>query len=738
MNRQNISPSPLQQTTLVLASTVVILLINACRPKSETNSQDAPEAIYVAQLHENSLASEDSSFLTSQTTSAIHWQPWDKNIFTHASSERKTILAFIGSGTDANSIEILKILNRSAASCNLLNEHHVNVLIDSNRHPDLEFFAASLCIKSGSPVSTPLLIWFSYEGHPISWVAVDPHSSHDIHELISRMSNTVYRLWQDDPEYVLQNSRDDFKRRKASLPTPPEQNDPLIPIRALRQTASLFDPTSNTIDGMGSMSSARYIELLIAGSHHPDISDTQRASYAKVATIVANKNLLQGIIDPLDGGTFSGIQQTTSALPSFTKTLKAQAHTMSALYSLYQVSGDQKHLQAANAILAYTEKHLALPDGGYSLGIVYAENNAQDNPCIWTLEEIEAALTEEEARICTIAFGLRGLGNIPLLDDRDRSYFRKNTLTWKLTLAELATQTSIDMETLKQGLESITKKLAKLRTEKPPKATKENLSTAESIALFTSSCISAYRVTGNTDHLNRATKALTFIRKNFLDDSSNLHRARYNGELQSHPGTGTDHALVCQAALDLHEVTFDATWLKFASNVHQRMHLMLGDPANHSIKEYDGTGYPQSYDVYQFYTLRVFDNIATWSIAYSNAKRLARQEASDTLKAQYEALTGILLQGASASAAPISSIDFLTAEAQLLQKTVYLNTPATSDLSQVAQRSTCQIIPIVDGGNYPELNDADAKIPTGSATVILRGKVIGTTSNPDELTQLLK
>jgi len=737
MNRQKLFQNPLQQIALVLASAFILLAINACRPKAKTSSEDTPKATYEAQLYKNSLASEDSSFIASQTTSAIHWQPWDKSILTHANSEGKTIFAFIGSGTDANAIEILKLLNQSAASSNLLNDHHVNVLIDSNRHPDLEFFAASLCIKSRSPVSTPLLIWFSYEGNPISWVAVGPNSSHDINELISRMSNTVYRLWQDNPEYVLQNSRDDFKRRmKSSLSTLPKENDPLIPIRATRQAASLFDPTSNTIDGMGSMSSARYIELLVTASHHPDISDTQKAYYQEVATLVANKNLIQGIIDPLDGGTFSGIQRTTSALPSFTKTLEAQAHTMSALYSLYQVSGDQKHLQAADAILAYTEKHLALPDGGYSLGIVYAENSAQDNPCIWTLEEIEAALTEEEARICTIAFGLRGLGNIPLLDDRDRSYFRKNTLTWKLSLAELATQTSIDTEILKQRLESITKKLAKLRTEKPYKRAKENLTTAGSTALFASSCISAYRVTGNTDHLDRATKTLTTIRQNFLNDSSNLHRSRYNGKLQPHPGSGADHVLVCQAALDLHEVTLDSNWLKFAADIHQRMHLMLGDPATHFIKEYDGTGYPQTYDVNQLYNLRELENTATWAIAYSNAKRLSRQEASDTLKAQYEALTGILLQGASVG--PLSSIDFLTADAKLQQKTVYLNTPATSDLSKIAQRSACRIIPIAEGGNYPELNDADAKPPTGSATVILRGKVIGTTSNPDELTQLLK
>lgn len=729
-----------RQTMLASSTALTLIAFNACRPDTGTSDSDKPEIIHVAQVHENALSIEKSSFLTSQTTSPIHWQDWDDQLFKHATSERKTIFAFIGSGTDTNSWEVLERLNQSPASCAILNEHHVNVLVDSNIHPDIEFHVAMMLLRSNQPPTTPLLVWLTHDGHPISWVSVGPNSNRNINDIIPTSSNTIHQIWQNAPSYVLQNSRDNHKRRAAAtLPPTPEKNDPLATVRCIRQVASLFDPTSGMIDGMGKMSPARFITLLLAASHDPGTSDAQRSHYAKVANLTANKVLLQGLIDPLDGGVYSGIQQVTSDLPVFSKTLKSQALTMQALYLLYQASGDAKYLQAADTILDYTEKHLSLPDQGYCLGIIHAASNAKDNPCVWTLEEIEAALTEEEARICTLAFGLRGLGNIPLTDDPDRSYFRKNTLTWKLSLSELATQTSLDPATLKQRLESSTKKLAKLRQEKPLNAIREDLSTAGTTALFASSCISAYRATGDPAHLDRATRILTLIRQNFLDESGNLLRARYHGELQPYPGTGADYALVCQAALDLQQVTLDPAWLGFAADIHQRMHTLLVDPLNHHIRESAGIQYPQGHSVYQFANLRSLDNNCTWALAYSNAKRLALQHADSQYKAQYEALGGILQITAYAN--PLLSIDFLTADTKLRQKSVYLKASATagfSELVRAAVKTPCQIIPVTAKGDYPELGEQAAKLAAGTAAVVSQGKVIGTATSADELDALLK
>ncbi|MBT8038160.1 MAG: DUF255 domain-containing protein [Verrucomicrobiae bacterium] len=725
---------------MVSSIALALFTLNACRPEAKAPHSDISDAIRVAQVHENALPIDKSSFLTSQSNSPIHWQDWDDQLLKHALSEKKTILAFIGSGTDVNTINALNRLNQSPETVRLLNSQHINVLVDSNLNPAIELQTTMLCAVSGTHSPPPLLVWISHEGYPISWIPVGPDANSNIQRTITGINNTVFQFWKSDSAYVLQNSRDSFNGYSATiLPPPQDKIDTRIPTRSVRQGASLFDPTSGTIDGLDRISPARFITMLLTASQRPDTTDTQKAHYAKIAELTSNKILLNGLIDPLDGGTYSGIQQITSDLPVFSKTFKSQALTMQALYLLYQKSGDLKHLQAADAILAYTQKHLSLPDNGYALGSIYASGNVQDNPCVWTLEEIEAALTEEETEICTLAFGLHGLGNIPPADDRDRSYFRKNTLTWKLSLNDLATQTALDTSTLKQRLKSITRKLAKIRQKKPLKPVREELSIAGPTALFASSSISAYRATGDTAHLNRATNILTHIRQNFVDSSGNLHKARYHGKLQAQPAEGVDHALVCQAALDLQEVTLDPTWLEFAADIHQRMHRRLGDPVTHRIKESGNTSFPLTETTYQFFNSRALDNDNTWAIAYANAKRLDRQQSNDQLKAQHEALFDILLS--TASATPIACVDFLIADAKLHLKTVYLKMPATgisSELLQVAIKTPCQIVPVTDKGNYPELDGQATPMPTGTATVVLQGKIIGTADNANDLSALLK
>ena len=736
MNSHHPTYSP-RTIALTAAAIAAPWALNSCRPDAEKPEDPIIEVTHVAKLHENALTKDISNLVSSQVSSPIHWQTWDKSLFDHAASERKTIFALIGSGTDANTLEILDRLNKSPSSCNLLNEHHVNVLIDSNIHPDIEFFTSLLCMKSRTPVATPLLVWFSYEGNPISWSPVGPRSSRDIDELISRMSNTVYQVWRDDPEYVLKNSRDDFKRRiDMSVPEAPEGDSSDLALRSIRQAASLFDPTSGAIDGIGNLSPSRYVELLVQASHHADSSDIQKKRYNKIATLAADHILLRGLIDPLDGGVYSGMQKTTSALPRFTKTLRGQAFAMNALYSLYQTTKNDDYLQAADSIAAFTEKHLTLPDGGYLSGVIYATNQVQDNPCIWTLEEIEAALTDKEVRICTIAFGLKGLGNIPLIDDPDRAYFRQNTFTWKVTHAELARQTSLDPADLKQRLESITKKLAKLRTEKPHKPFVENLSTAGSSALYVSACVTGYRATGNPSHLEKAQKSLNYIKDNFLDDNGALHRARFSGKLNSNLATGSDFALVCRAALDLHEVTLDPAWLEFSYDLHQRMNKLLADPDHQYIQEYDGGQYPKTYQTRIYYTIPSLNNDNTWGLVYANAKRLGLRFADDTISLQTNNLQGSLLR--SSSTAPIASIDFLTEDTKLNQKNVYIKAPVTPELLLTACKHICQIVLVTDKGNYPELGNQAASLTAGTATVVALGKVIGTTSDTEALNELLK
>ena len=347
------------QSARALTAAVAILAtitLNSCKNPTEPEAKDAQtDTVDTSHLFKNNLENAQSTLEASQASAPIHWQPWSKSIFAGAKAERKTILAYIGSGTDPYTIDLLEQLNQSQEACDTLNKHHVNVLIDSNLYPDLEFFTASLCLKSKTAATNPFLIWFSYEGAPISWMALSQNTNHDFANFVTRTSNTVNQTWLDSPEYVLENSRRDFSHRlNQNLPKlDKSDNQSITPTQATRRAAALFDPTSSTIDNSGKLTIARCVKLFTVASFRTDISKRQQTHYLDIAEKTADRMMLHGLIDPLDGGIYAGNPYSSTDLPIFAKELKAQAYSIDALYSLYKASGKMRFLKAANAIVDY-------------------------------------------------------------------------------------------------------------------------------------------------------------------------------------------------------------------------------------------------------------------------------------------------------------------------------------------------------------------------------------------------
>lgn len=728
-----------QQAIVTVLFVTSCILVSGCRSKNNEIEESDNLYSWAAEYEKAPLALGQSSMLDSQVDSAVEWQSWHKDLFRHANNERKTVCALIGSGTDIHTLRILQEINGSPSLSGLMQKNHINTLIDYNLHPDMAQYAAVVCRDSNTPVGSTALVWFSYDGNPISWHSIQTKPDESVESSIQRMSNTVHHLWMESPEYTLEHSSKHpstestafFPRVQAS------QLGSMAPIAGpILRTKSLFDPVSNTVDRMSNLAPTRYLELMVYASRLPELSALERQKCLDVAKKVAAKRLIYGLIDPLDGGVFKGKQGMTDALPVFTKTLRTQAMSMRALHKLYQATRDETYRNAANAIFAYTQKHHLMEDGSYALGISYLPENPQDQPCLFTNDEIKAALSPEEYELARQAYELRSLGNVPLIDDPKKVYFKRNSLTWKLTLAELSKRTGMGLEQLNKSLSKITAKLSALRSQKPAQPIIEKLSTTSATALYSSACTSGYRATGEASYLETAKKTLTQIRDEFVGENGTLHRARYNDALLDIPAKGIDYTRVCQAALDLHEATLDPAWLDFAHSMHQQMLERLGILESGIIREHDGTGYPKDYPTSIYYTMDELDNDNTCALAQSNARRLAMRLGDSSLSQHAEKLGEVMAQ--TARRYPTAVIDYLSLESAARSQMVYIKLPASEAMLATARKELCRIIAVTDGGSYPELGKAISDMPAGSCIVTTGGKVVGSASKPVELEALLK
>ncbi len=724
-----------------LAILIVTSSIIVCGCRSGNDAIEESESLYnwAADYEKAPLAPGQSSMLDSQVDSAVQWQSWHKDLFLQANNERRTVCALIGSGTDINTLRVLQLINDSPSLSELLRNNHINTIIDSNLHPDMAQYAAVVSLDSKTPVGSTALIWFSYEGNPISWHSIAAKTNVNAESAIERMSNTVVHLWLESPEYTLEHSSNHPSRRSKSVFPKLEimgQGSAASITGPILRAKSLFDPVSNTVDSMPNLAPTRYLELMVSASHLPELSPSDRQKCLQVAERVAEKRLIHGLIDPLDGGVYNGNQSMTDALPLFSKTLRTQALAMRSLYKLYQATLNDKYRDAANSIFAYTQKYHLMDDGGYALGISHLPEDPQDQPCLFTLDEIQAVLSPEELEVARQAYELRPLGNIPFIDDPKKVYFKKNSLTLKLTSAELSERTGMDLAPLTKSLEAITKKLRTLRSQKPVQPIIEKLCTASAAALYSSACVYGYRATGEASYLKTAEKILTQIRNDFVDENGALHRARYNNVLLDIPAKGGDYGRVCEAALDFHEATLDPMWLAFAHSMHKQMLERLGILETGAIKEHDGTGYPKDYPACSYYTVNELDNDNTCALAQSNARRLALRLADTSISEHAEKLGAILIQTARRSAPAV--IDYLSLESMARSKIAYIKLPASEPLLSTARKEWCHIIAVTDEGSYPELGDTVSGMKAGTCIVTTGGKITGSASKPAELKALLQ
>ena len=723
-----------------MAATITILVfllaINGCRSKDPDNQDNAELNGQEESYKKSPLTTGQSHLLDDQVDSIVDWQSWHKDLFRQADNERRLVCALIGSGTDPDMLKVLATMNQSAR---LLNNNHLNTIIDTNLHPDIEYYIAIVGIISKIKMTTPMLVWFSYEGNLVSWVPIRSMRSNEIHTMIQRTSNTVHSMWLDSPEYTLSNSRrDQEKRGKLSTPRPLDSETNIIPsiTRSISQARSLFDPVSDTVDALNKLTAARYIQLMTIASNLSEQSAKQQLQCLEIAKRVADNMLIYGLIDPLDGGVYTAYNGQGRSLPTFSKTLRAQALAMSALYQLYQSTQDTKYLNAGNRIKTFTEQYLTQEDGSLALGMTYVDDTPEDQSNFWTLEEIKELLSTEELDIAIDAFGLKALGNINHLDDTKKIYFRKNILSWKTTVEDLAKSKSISTKKITQQLESISSKLLANRSQKSNNSSLEELETSASLALYASACISGYRASSDTSHLASAEKTLRHLRDHYFAADNQLQHSSYKGRLNGIPAKGTDYALVCQAALDLNEVTLDPEWLQFAYRVHKQMNKNLRNPKTGFIIESGAALYPKAYPVYYAFNLSLIDNDSTWALAHSNAKRLSLQVNDDLLDEQVTQLEGLVLQNSQLSA--IASIDYLTREAMARSARCYIKPPIDDAMLTMVRNNPCQIVALSESGTYPELGSEASEIKAGSCVLLVNGKRIGQASSLTQLKSLFK
>ncbi len=177
---------------------------------------------------------------------------------------------------------------------------------------------------------------------------------------------------------------------------------------------------------------------------------------------------------------------------------------------------------------------------------------------VWTPDEIEAVLGPEAARLFNAYYGVTPEGN----------FEHKNVLHVTGDLADVAVRLGVEVESLRASLAESRAKLFAARQQRVPPGRDEKVLAAWN-GLMLRALAEAAAALERDDYRTAAVRNAEFLTRELVRDGRVLRswkagRAKIDGYLE-------DYALLIDALIGVHELTFEPRWLETARQLADRM-----------------------------------------------------------------------------------------------------------------------------------------------------------------------
>jgi uncharacterized protein YyaL (SSP411 family) len=549
----------------VLALTTAL---SSCGKDESAGKTAGPPPVIAPEMQLNQMATGPLGLLAARKNSPVHWQHWEPGVLKRAADAQRLVLVFVASAQYPGCLEALDAIDRDPKLVSRLNEEFLPVLADPDVVRECGIASALLAEESKANVAFPFLLVLSPEGNEVAWRPVVHAPGSDFREVFDKSTDLTAKMWADDPDFTLRNSRTDHERRLTQLAPPDAVADAAARdaflIRTTRQLMSQYEPDIGILSGTGGLFPLGSLQCLASSSNDPAIA-AEVAGRCREAVAAFGKHVLfSSMVDPLDGGVFSTRRGNSWDLPMPQRTCMTQARAARALVSLHASTGDPRSLEVARGAAKFAEEQFATADGLFSNQRQPAPTSLRD--WLWTREQIEAALSPEEAALWKALCHVQDLGNLAMEADPMREFFRMNSLGNRLPLAEAAGKAKMDATQAANLHESGRKKLLAARLARSPQPAPVARGSAAPSFRMVSAYSALFTATGEPAWRDKALALAKQARETFSKGNLLIEQAPPVSAAVADARAFT-YALAIQAALDLAEVTLDDSWRLWAGDL---------------------------------------------------------------------------------------------------------------------------------------------------------------------------
>ncbi|NOT56750.1 MAG: thioredoxin domain-containing protein [Deltaproteobacteria bacterium] len=503
----------------------------------------------------NRLSTETSPYLLQHAHNPVEWYPWGEAAFAKAKAENKPILLSVGYSAchwchvmERESFEDEKIAG-------VMNELFINIKVDREERPDVdEIYMNAVQMLTGRG-GWPMTMFLTPDGKPFYggtyFPPVDRHGLPAFPRVLAGVAQAYHQRPRD-----IANSTAQILANLEKLAHREESARPLQLDTLARVTANLVKHVDTTHGGLGGapkFPNSTVFSLFLRQAHA-----TGNARYVELTTHTLRKMAEGGVYDHLGGGFHRYSVDERWLVPHFEKMLYDNALLVPLYLQAYQMTGDAFFRQVAEEILAYVEREMLSPEGGFYSTQDADSEGVEGKFFVWSRDEVMRLLGEEVGELFCRYYDVTEVGN----------FEHQNIPHPILTLEQLAKLFRRDVGEVQRPMAEAKRKLFTVREERIKPGRDEKM-LASWNGLMLSAFANAAQVLGHPRYVEIARRNAEFLWTRLHRDGRLLHsfkdgQARFNAYLD-------DYAFVAAALVDLYETTFERVYLDRARELTETL-----------------------------------------------------------------------------------------------------------------------------------------------------------------------
>ena len=493
----------------------------------------------------NRLATETSPYLLQHAHNPVDWYPWGEDAFVKAKAEDKPILLSVGYSAChwCHVMEHESFENEQIAG--LMNRLFVNIKVDREERPDVdEIYMNAVQMLTGRG-GWPMTVFLTPDGKPFyGGTYFPPEDRHNI-PAFPRVLAGIAQAYREKPADVAKSTAEILSRLEQLAQR--QQTTRPLDVSVLEKTAEglaqHYDETHGGIGQAPKFPNSSVFALFLRQAHA-----TGNQRYLNMTTHTLRKMAQGGMYDHLGGGFHRYSVDERWLVPHFEKMLYDNALLARLYLEGYQASGDPFFRQVVEEILAYVEREMMSPEGGFYSTQDADSEGVEGKFFVWDQDEVMRILGDDVGEIFCRYYDVTDVGN----------FEHKNILHPTLEMAQLARLFQRDVDETTQLIARAKDTLFAVREQRVKPGRDDKILTSWN-GLMISAFAEAYKVLGHPGYLEVARRSIHFVQTALCREGRLLRsykdgQAKFNAYLD-------DYACFSAALLDVYEATFEPEYL---------------------------------------------------------------------------------------------------------------------------------------------------------------------------------